>query len=202
MISEILEHASKLKTNEEQIDFLRTNNSKALQNILTCVFNPNIKFLLPIDNPKYKSNDNSYGHEKLLFEVRKLYLFVENGKNDLKQERREELFIQFLESIHPSDASMMIMVKNKQLPWKEITSKLIEEAFPDLIPKESNIPVTTPTTSFMRRKLTEEQVREIKKECSARKLNHKEIYKLAEKYSVNETTIRMIRDGKSWIHIN
>jgi len=36
-----------------------------------------------------------------------------------------------LESIHPEDAKLMLSVKDKKLPYKGITTKLVQEAFPE-----------------------------------------------------------------------
>ena len=48
------------------------------------------------------------------------------------------LYIQLIESIDPRDAKLINCMKDKKLPFKGITAKIINEAFPDLIPvKES-----------------------------------------------------------------
>jgi hypothetical protein len=38
-----------------------------------------------------------------------------------------------LESIHPKEAKVLIAVKDKKLPYKGLTKKLVEEAFPGLL---------------------------------------------------------------------
>jgi hypothetical protein len=45
--------------------------------------------------------------------------------------RRESLFITLLESVDPKDAKLLLSVKNKKLPYKNITKDLIQEAFGD-----------------------------------------------------------------------
>ncbi len=141
-ISHILKEASE-KSPKEKIKFLRENDHMVLRAILQCAYNPNIKFLLPEDDPKYKSSPDSIGYEKLYSETRKIYLFIEGGNPNLKQSRREELFIQFLEAIHPDDAEMMLKVRKKQLPYKGLSEKVIREAFPDLLPEKKEEEVKT-----------------------------------------------------------
>jgi len=131
MISEILEQASKLKTKQEKIAYLRANYTKQLHFILEHAFNPNIKFLLPKGKPPFTAMPTGEGQGMLYTEARKLYLFVEGGHPTLTQLRRETLFIQLLESIDPKDADLLIHVKDKKLPYKNITAALIKEAFGD-----------------------------------------------------------------------
>jgi hypothetical protein len=72
----------------------------------------------------------------LYAEVRKLYLFVKGGNDNLKPLRRETLFIQLLESLAPADADLLCAIKDKKMPYKGIDAKIIREAFPGLLPDE------------------------------------------------------------------
>jgi hypothetical protein len=47
--------------------------------------------------------------------------------------RRETLFIELLENINPLEAKILLAVKDKKLPFKGLTAKLVEEAFPGLL---------------------------------------------------------------------
>ena len=42
------------------------------------------------------------------------------------------MFIQTLESIDPEDAELLCSIKDKKIPYKGITSKLVTEAYPGL----------------------------------------------------------------------
>lgn len=138
MISEILEEASKLKSREKKIEFLRSYDSITLRRILSAVYDERCKWLLPDSDPPYHAAHPAFGHEKLYSESRKLYLFLEGGNPNLKQNRRETMFIEFLESIHPREASMMLKIKKKKMPYPGINEDLVREAFPDLLlPKET-----------------------------------------------------------------
>ena len=65
--------------------------------------------------------------------MRKLYLFVEGGNPNLKPNRREYLFIELLESIHPKEAELLLQVKDKKLKCNGLTYNLVKETFPKLI---------------------------------------------------------------------
>jgi len=132
-ISEIIKEASELRTRQEKIDFLRQYDSSALRIVLQYALDSNIKFLLPEGEPPYKPNEYDESRYWLYSEARKLYLFVEGGNDNLKPNRREMLFVSFLESIDPEDAKLILSVKDKKLPVKGITPKLVNEAFGDLV---------------------------------------------------------------------
>ena len=47
--------------------------------------------------------------------------------------KRENKFIQLLESIHPEDALIVLNMVQKKAPVKGLTKKIVEEAFPNLL---------------------------------------------------------------------
>jgi len=133
---EIFEEVEKAKTKKEKQDVLRKYSGAPLKQILGFTFNPNVKWLLPEGDPPYtpaKGQADIQG--QLVAELRRLYLFVE-GNNDtqknLKQIRREQLFIEMLESVDPGDAKVLLSMKEGKLPFKSITRKLVAETFPNL----------------------------------------------------------------------
>lgn len=133
-IAQILEITSQQKTKEEKVQFLRNNFSPTLADVLIIALNPNIKSLLPEGAPPYRVNDME-GQEHMMYrEVRKFPLFLEGGGDHLNRLKRESLFIGVLESVAPKDAELVILMKDKQLPYG-ITKELVDEAFPDLLPK-------------------------------------------------------------------
>lgn len=131
-ISEILKKASDLQSKNEKIEWLRKNDMPVLRSILRHALDPNIQFNLPEGDPPYKPNPYPDQQGVLYSEARKLYLFVKGQRDDLSNFKRETLFVQFIENIDPEDAKLMLAVKDKKLPYKSLTPKLIQEAFPDL----------------------------------------------------------------------
>tara|TARA_R110000868_G_scaffold25423_9_gene99224 strand:- start:28356 stop:28814 length:459 start_codon:yes stop_codon:yes gene_type:complete len=135
MISEILKNASVIKSRNEKIKYLRENMNVPLLRVLDAAYHPDRKFQLPDDDPKYKPAHHAFGFEKFYYESRKLVYFIEGGSPNLNQRRREEMFIEFLENIHPDDALMMLKVKKKKMLFPTLTENLIRETFPDLLPE-------------------------------------------------------------------
>ena len=133
---EILEWCSKGKNKQEKINRLHKNSGPALKAILGHTFNPNVNWLLPEGNPPYKPVDSSAEIEgQFTGELRRLYLFVEGpteAQQSLTPKRREQLFIDLLEAIHPDDANLLCSMKDGKLPFTGITRKLVSEAFPNL----------------------------------------------------------------------
>ena len=132
-VAEILGKIANLKTKEEKIAALRHVDNFAIRTVLQGAYDKNIKWLLPPGEVPYKKNDLKDLESVLYSEIRKLYLFIEGGNPNLKQLRRETLFIELLESIAPADAELLASIKDKKLPYKGITEAIVKEAFPGLI---------------------------------------------------------------------
>jgi hypothetical protein len=133
-VAEILEEISALKKKEDKITKLRENVSNMVMlKILQWTYDQRIKWLLPEGEVPYNPTKYLDQEGNLYNEARRLYLFVEGGNPNLKQIRREFLFIQLLETLSPKEAQLMASVKDKKLPFKGISEKLVQEAFPGLI---------------------------------------------------------------------
>lgn len=132
-ISEIIKKVDTFKTTQEKVEWLRKNDSQPLRSILKYTYDSNIEFLVPNTPPPWKKN--SYvGVEGMLYkEVRRLRIFIKGGGYDeLNKVKRESLFISLLEDIDNADAEILcIMIAKK--PFKGLTLKTIEEAFPGII---------------------------------------------------------------------
>ena len=133
-VAEILEKTSGMTSRSDRIRMLQENNRVALQTVLRGAFDPSIKWLLPEGEPPYKPNDLVDQEHIFYHECRKMYLFVEGGNPDLKQLRREALFVQLLETVAAKDAKLLLAIKDKHLPYPGVTSDIIKEAFPGLLP--------------------------------------------------------------------
>jgi hypothetical protein len=133
-VAEILEKTSGMTSRSDRIRMLQENNSVALQTVLRGAFDPSIKWLLPEGEPPYKPNDLVDQEHIFYHECRKMYLFVEGGNPDLKQLRREALFVQLLETVAAKDAKLLLAIKDKHLPYPGVTPDIIKEAFPGLLP--------------------------------------------------------------------
>jgi hypothetical protein len=92
-------------------------------------FLPNYKMLLPEGEPPFKRADQPLGmtDTNLFVEAKRMYVFI---RADLKPFKREQLFVGLLEGIHPTEADVLIAVKDQQLQkmYPKITWKLVSDA--------------------------------------------------------------------------
>ena len=73
------------------------------------------------------------GFTTLRREYKKLYNFIRGGNDQLNGLRRETMFIQILEGLHPLDAEILCLVKDKLLQTKyKLTRQTISDAYPDI----------------------------------------------------------------------
>jgi hypothetical protein len=131
----IFADVAKAKNKKEKKEvLLKHGNNGALREILKYTYDPNIKFLLPPGDPPYNSVVDETENPTYLYGlIRKLYLFVEGGNPNLKSQRREYLFIELLESVHPKEAEILLQMKDKKLKCNGLTYNLVKETFPRLI---------------------------------------------------------------------
>ena len=60
-------------------------------------------------------------------------MFVKGGNDTLSTLRRETIFIQMLEGLHPKEADIVIAVKDKGLEdLYDVPFEVVEEAYPDI----------------------------------------------------------------------
>jgi hypothetical protein len=135
LISEILQKVSNAKTKPEKVKLLKEYNSPALRTILIANFDESVVSALPEGDVPYTPNDvpAETDHTTLYQEYRKLFYFFKGGAPQLKNSKRETMFIQLLESLHIKEAELIVLMKDKQLGkrWK-ITKQCVEEAFPQI----------------------------------------------------------------------
>jgi hypothetical protein len=73
------------------------------------------------------------GKTSLRREYQNLYHFVRGGNNTLSTIRREMMFINLLQGLHPKEAEVLILTKDKGLSNKyKITLDNVKEAYPDI----------------------------------------------------------------------
>lgn len=123
-ITDILDE---INSDPKKIEQYKAN--AALRFIFEHAFLPEKKFELPEGDPPYKKDSAPLGMTpaNLYQEVRKLYVFC---RKDLNPIRRETLFIQLLENLHPSESELVLAVKDQKLTKKypKITHKLVADA--------------------------------------------------------------------------
>ena len=134
-MNEILELVSEQKTDAKKVAILKEYECDILKSLFIWNFDDSIISLLPEGKVPYKPNENPLGtdHSSLRREQRNLYMFVKGGNDALSTIRRETIFIQMLEGLHPKEADIIVAVKDGDLEdMYEVPFEVVEEAYPDI----------------------------------------------------------------------
>ena len=134
-IHEVLELASKQRTKAKKIEILEEYASDALKSILIWNFDQTVVSMIPEGEVPFNKNEVPVGtdHTSLRREWKNLYHFVKGGNDSLSSMRRETMFIQMLEGLHPEEAEIICLVKDKALEEKyNITYDMVKKAYPDI----------------------------------------------------------------------
>lgn len=135
------------EVNKDTTALAKYRENAALRYIFQHAFIPEQKFELPPGNPPYKEDAAPIGMSpaNLMMETKKLYVFTK--AKELQKARREHLFIQLLENVHPSEAKLLLAVKDQKLNklYKNITADLAAEY--GFIPKQIKVQESTPKKS-------------------------------------------------------
>ncbi len=73
------------------------------------------------------------GHTTIRREWKNFYRFIRGGDDRLNNLRRESMFINILEGLHPLEAEIVILCKDKRLgEVYKITQDVVAQAYPDI----------------------------------------------------------------------
>lgn len=135
---QVFEELEKIKSKAKRVEYLRENSSKTLKVILDYAFNPKIHWLLPSGKPPYRENREQIDENYLTNEVykteflRRMPIFTNlTPYPDMKASKREMLFIDLLETIHPKDADILLQSMSKKFDDKKLNAALVKEAWPN-----------------------------------------------------------------------
>ncbi len=132
---EILAEVSKARSRDKKVELLKEHRNDALTAILIWNFDDTVISLLPDGVVPYNKSEAPLGtdHTSLRKEWRNLYHFVKGGNDSLSKTRRESMFIQMLEGLHPDEADILCLVKDKELGKKfKLTKPVVESAYADI----------------------------------------------------------------------
>ena len=134
-IYEVLELVSEASTKKEKLAILTKNKSIGLVDVLNGTFNPNVQWLLPEGSPPFaEAPSNIRTHLDGITKNMAIFL---KGQDDARKNKAklEQAFINTLGRVHPKDAHVLIMMKDKDVKdrFNGLTLKLVQEAFPGLI---------------------------------------------------------------------
>jgi len=134
-ISEIVDLASKQRSNDKKVEVLKKYRTDALTAILIWNFDESVISMLPEGEVPFERNEVPVGtdHTSLRKEWKNLYHFVKGGNGGLNHIRREMMFINLLRGLHPKEAEVLILTKDKRLSTKyKITKDIVSQAYPDI----------------------------------------------------------------------
>lgn len=141
-ITEILD-----EVNKDTAALAKHTQNAALRYVFEYAFIPENKFELPEGNPPFKEDAGPIGMSpaNLMMETKKFYIFAK--AKELPKVRKEHLFIQLLENVHPSEAKLLLAIKDQKLNklYKNITADLAAEY--GFIPKQTKTKESAPKKS-------------------------------------------------------
>jgi len=74
------------------------------------------------------------GHTTIRRESKNFYNFVRGGNDAMSNIRRETMFINILQGLHPLEAEIVVLAKDKKISDKyNITREIVSEAYPNIV---------------------------------------------------------------------
>ena len=162
-VYEVFEACSKQKTKAKKIEVLKTYAHDSVMAVLIWNFDETIVSLLPEGEVPYGNTreDNSVtgslsdkindavgmmresgssslgsqdqGKASIRAEYTKFYNFLKGGNSGLSSLRRETMFINILEGLHPLEAEILVLVKDKKLSDRyNISKEVVSLAYPQI----------------------------------------------------------------------
>jgi hypothetical protein len=153
---EILDLVKSQRTKPKKIEVLQEYQNPALTALLIWQYDPSIRSALPEGAVPYAALDelvvgndtlsetiekkktdrleeriSSNAHTTIRNEYTKFYNFLIGGNAELSNVRRETIFINLVQALHPLEAEILILVKDKKLTDKyPIPFEIVQEAYP------------------------------------------------------------------------
>ena len=163
-VFEVLDAASKQRSKANKVKVLQKYSHPSLKAVMIWNFDETVISLLPPGEVPYGNTkedemttgtlsekiqdavdkmgelrttslgSNDQGQTTIRKEFKAFYNFVKGGNASLSSLRRETMFINILQGLHPLEAEILILVKDKKLSDKyKITREVVSEAFPQIV---------------------------------------------------------------------
>ena len=134
-VDEIFSAVSSERIKTKKIEILRNYNENFIKSVLIWNFDDSITSDLPPGEVPIspKENADKSSSTNIRKEWSKFYNFVKGGNDAMSSLRKETMFINILDTLHPKEAEILILVKDKNLTNKyNITKEIVSEAYPDI----------------------------------------------------------------------
>ena len=163
-VFEVLDAASKQRSKAKKIEVLQRYKHPSLVTLFVWNYDSSIITLLPEGPVPYGTNrddqnstgtlssriddavskmsemgstslgSQDQGQASIRAEYKKFYNFCKGGNPSLSNLRRETMFINILEGLHPLEAEILILVKDKNLERKyKISKEVVSTAYPEIV---------------------------------------------------------------------
>ena len=160
---EVLDAASKQKTKAKKVEALQRYADPSIKTLFIWNFDPTVISILPAGEVPYGNTkedgqktgtlsskigdavgmmnemgssslgSQDQGRSSIRKEYKNFYNFVKGGNDQLSSLRRETMFINILEGLHPLEAEIVCLVKDKNLESKyKISKEVVSEAYSDI----------------------------------------------------------------------
>lgn len=133
-IAEIITEAGNKKKKEDKVNVLKANLSPTLKNILILTYDKTKELMVPNEAPPYKPSDY-VDAQGMLYKKSRVLKYIVKGFHDdtnLKQIKRESIFIELLESVDKEDAKVLCQMVERK-PFKGLSKATVNEALDGVI---------------------------------------------------------------------
>lgn len=138
-VAEIVGKLRTAKTKNERVQILKDNDCAALRGIIRMTLDDSLVLSLPEGRPPFKVANVPDGFAKntLKASAKGWYVFIKELAPSISQKKREDMFVQLLESLDKNEAEILLSAKDRSLDLG-LTKKAINEVFPGLIKSEGS----------------------------------------------------------------
>ena len=143
-IVEILGLVEETKGKQSKVDILKQfADRNDVKYALKAAFDDRVVFNLPdglpdgfvIGDPDTPEGAMDMAPERFIRVFKRMQYWVEGGRAQASQPKREEIFLNTLRSLEKSEAEFLLEIKDKKMPFKSVTKEICELAGFDLSPK-------------------------------------------------------------------
>jgi len=117
---------------EGEVPYSGFEDQASSNGTLTTKISEEVRRMHEMDSFSMGSSDKN-GHTTIRREFKNFYHFIKGGNDSMSSVRRETMFINILEGLHPLEAEIVCLCKDKKLSDRyKITKELVGEAYPDI----------------------------------------------------------------------
>lgn len=160
-VFEVLDLVSKQRSNAKKVEVLKKYEDVSIKALLIWNFDESVISMIPEGEVPYADAEDQMiysgsfsnniskeasggesatgqdldgrGRTSLRREWVNLYHYIKGGNDSLSKTRREMMFINLLQGLHPKEAELLVLVKDKLLTNKyKLTRSIVEKAYPDI----------------------------------------------------------------------